>query len=65
MEQTPNTEILESQFKKETYLFTVKKRFQNTKHYVIKKRYKEEENLISERVTAILKKMGWIKEGRR
>ena len=65
MEQTPNNEILESQFKKDTYLLHVKKRFQNTKHFVIKKKYQEEENPVSEKVTAIFKKMGWIKEGQR
>lgn len=65
MEQPQSTGILESQFKKETYLFRVKKRFQNTKHFVIKKRYREEENPVGEKVTALFKKLGWVKEGQR
>ncbi len=65
MEQPPSSEILESRFRKETYLLRVKKRFQNTKHFVIKKRYKEEENPLGEKVLALFKKMGWIKEGQR
>ncbi|NYZ78984.1 hypothetical protein H0N99_02450 [Candidatus Micrarchaeota archaeon] len=65
MEQSPNNEILESQLKKETYLLRVKKRFQNTKHFAIKKKYKEEENPLAERATTIFKKLGWIKEGQR
>lgn len=65
MEQPPDNEILESRFKKETYLLRVRKRFQNTKHFTIKKKFKEEENPLNERATALFKKLGWIKEGRR
>ncbi|NYZ75754.1 hypothetical protein H0N98_00705 [Candidatus Micrarchaeota archaeon] len=65
MEQTSNNEILESQFKKETYLFAVKKRFQNTKHFVIKKKYEEEQNPLGEKFTEVFKKLGWVKEGQR
>jgi hypothetical protein len=65
MEQTPTNEMLESQFKKETYVLRVKKRFQNTKHFIIKKRYKEEQNPLNEKFTALFKKLGWIKEGQR
>ena len=64
MEESPNNEILESQLKKETYLLHVKKRFQNTKHFAVKKKY-EEENPLAEKAAAIFKKLGWIKEGQR
>jgi hypothetical protein len=64
MEQPP-TEILESQFKKETYLLRVKKRFQDTKHFSIKKRFAEEQNPLGEKLTALFKRAGWIKEGKK
>ncbi|MCX6775792.1 MAG: hypothetical protein NT130_03025 [Candidatus Micrarchaeota archaeon] len=66
MEQLQDKEsILESKVKKETYLLRSRRRFNNTKHFIMKKRYKEEENELNRRVVAILKRFGLLKEGER
>ncbi|MCX6776853.1 MAG: hypothetical protein NTY73_02715 [Candidatus Micrarchaeota archaeon] len=66
MEQLQDKEnILESKVKKETYLLRSRRRFYNTKHFIMKKRYKEEENELNRRVVAILKRFGLLKEGER
>jgi hypothetical protein len=57
--------ILESKVKKETYLLRTRKRFYNTKQFIMKKRYKEDENELNRRVVAILKRFGLLKEGNR
>ena len=64
MEQLQDSgSILESKVRKETYLLRSRRRFYNTKHFTIKRRYKEEENEFNRKVVAILKRFGLLKEG--
>ncbi|QLJ52217.1 MAG: hypothetical protein Sv326_0042 [Candidatus Fermentimicrarchaeum limneticum] len=58
MEQIPDSSILESKVRKETYLLRTRKRFQNIKRFLVLRKYREEEGALREKLLSLLKKYG-------
>lgn len=50
MEQIPDSSILESKVRKETYLLRTRKRFQNIKRFLVLRKYREEEGALREKL---------------
>jgi len=58
MEQIPDSSILESKVRKETYLLRTRKRFQNIRRFLVLRKYREEEGALREKLLSLLKKYG-------